>query len=81
MRIPYVVRGEARPLSWIIMIYGLAERGKGREREKEREVRREKVFLDDIIIAENGEKKSKSTVVAKSFPSKTKTVLNLPCGE
>lgn len=50
MRIPYIVRGEARPRSWIIMIYGLAERGKKSERENERG--EEKEFLDDIIIAE-----------------------------
>jgi len=36
VRIPYVVRGETRPQSWIIMIYGLAERGgkKGRGKRK-----------------------------------------------
>lgn len=28
MRIPYVVRGEARLQSWIIMIYDIAVRGK-----------------------------------------------------
>lgn len=37
MRIPYVVRGEARPQSWIIMIYGLAVRvGEMREEGKRR---------------------------------------------
>lgn len=40
MRILYVVRGEARPQSWIIMIYGLAERGeKKRVREREKKMR------------------------------------------
>ena len=41
MRILYVVRGEARPQSWIIMIYGLAERGEKSVRECERERERE----------------------------------------
>lgn len=36
VRILYVVRGEARPPSWIIMIYGLAER-KGEKKKNERE--------------------------------------------
>ena len=41
MRIPYVVRGETRPRSWIIMIYGVAERGEKKEREREMEQERE----------------------------------------
>lgn len=50
MRILYVVRGEARPQSWIIMIYGLAEREKKksareRERENEREGKRRSFWM------------------------------------
>lgn len=36
MRIPYVARGEARPRSWIIMIYGLAVRGEKKKSEREK---------------------------------------------
>lgn len=36
VRILHVVRGEARPQSWIIMIYGRTERWKKREREEKR---------------------------------------------
>lgn len=62
VRIPYAERGEARPPSWIIMIYGHAERKKKKKQQKDWERNREKgggEFLDDIIIAkynENGTK-------------------------
>lgn len=71
MRIPYVVRGEARPQSWIIMIYGLAERGKESERERGRErgTRKEREeVLDDIIIAEQGEKRESESCCKKFNP-------------
>lgn len=69
MRILYVVWGEARPRSWIIMIYGLAERGR-KKSEKGRERGEEKEFLDDIIM--HGKKENKTTEVAESFTSKTR---------
>lgn len=40
VRIPYIVRGETRPQSWIIMIYGLTKRE--REGEKKRKSLRER---------------------------------------
>lgn len=60
VRILYVVRGETRPQSSIIMIYGLAERGIKRDAErKKNEGEMKKEFLDDIIITKSEEERTK----------------------
>ncbi len=81
VRILYVVRGEARPRSWIIMIYGLAERGgkKKCERESKWDRGEEKGFLDDIIIAECEKKRIKVEKLHKVSPVRQKMCLIFRC--